>query len=83
MMSLQEKPILHSPLHGRSSVSHGRARLSGIIKAERGKVTFVTSQGGDFQTEQLSFHFLKGGEEHPGLGLHLSTILATGGPKAG
>ena len=43
----------------------------------------VTSQGADFQTERLSLHFLKGGEEHPGLGLHLLKILATGGPKAG
>ena len=27
-------------------------------------------------------HFLIGGEEYPGLGLHLSKFLATGGPKA-
>ena len=54
-------------------------------KAEKGKVTFllVTSQGEDCQTERLSFHFLKDGEEYPGLGLHLSKFLATGGPKAG
>ena len=50
-----------------------------------GEVTLLlsTSLGGDFQTEQLSLHFVKGGEEHAGLGLHLSKILATGGPKAG
>ena len=43
----------------------------------------MKSQGGDFQTERLSFHVLKGGEEYPGLGLHLSKKIATGGPKAG
>ena len=43
----------------------------------------VTLQGADFQTEHLNLHFLKGGEEHPGLGNHLSKLLATGGPKAG
>ena len=50
-------------------------------KAERGEVTLLltTSQGGDFQTEQLSLHFLKGGEEQQRLGLHISKILATGG----
>ena len=38
-------------------------------KAERGEVTFPlsTSLGGDFQTEQFSLNFLKGGEEHPEL----------------
>ncbi len=51
-------------------------------KAVKGALTFprITTFGEDSRLGHFSFNFLKGEAGYPGLGLHLSPFLATGGP---
>ena len=62
----------------------GPDSLGGLSRGRGGNLSSYDNIRRTFlKSERLSFHFLKGGEEYPGLGLHPSTFLATGGPKAG
>lgn len=75
----------HDVSRGKKNIalaSHGSSSflMGGQSRERGGNLSPYDDIKGRFQIGHPSFHFLKGEAGDPGLGLHLSPFLATGGP---